>query len=101
MKSLDNPNNYSKQKCTSLPNSQLVNNIPLQSSQLPSYLCTQQAAQYLQVSTQWLEIGRVKGYGPPYIKLSRMVRYKTSDLDEWMSNHRQGNTLEGKVGGRK
>ena len=57
------------------------------------YLNTQQAAKYLQVSTQWLEIGRVKGYGPPFIKLSRLVRYKKSDLDQWMGAHRQLNTV--------
>jgi len=57
------------------------------------YLTTSQAAKYLQVSTQWLEIGRVKGYGPPFIKLSRLVRYKKSDLDQWMGAHRQLNTV--------
>jgi len=57
------------------------------------YLNTQQAAKYLQVSTQWLEIGRVKGYGPPFIKLSRLVRYKKSDLDQWMGSHRKLNTV--------
>ena len=32
------------------------------------YLTTREAAAYLGVSRQWLDIGRTKGYGPPFIK---------------------------------
>ena len=74
---------------------------PLDNTQYQNYLNTQQASQYLQVSTQWLEINRCKGGGPPYIKLSRLVRYKRGDLDEWMIKHRRFNTLESKVGVEK
>ena len=62
-----------------------------------SYLTTKQAADYLGVSHQFLEINRCKGGGPPFIKLSRLVRYKKSDLDEWMNKHRQINTLRSNV----
>ena len=55
-------------------------------------LTTKDAALYMRVSHQWLEIGRVKGYGPPFIKLSRLVRYRKSDLDQWMDSHKQFNT---------
>jgi predicted DNA-binding transcriptional regulator AlpA len=58
----------------------------------PNYLTTLQAADYLGVSHQFLEISRCKGGGPPFIKLARLVRYKKYDLDEWMDSHKQLNT---------
>jgi len=64
---------------------------------IPEYLNTQKAADYLGVSRQFLEISRCKGVGPTFIKLSRLVRYKRNDLDEWMNKHRQINTLGSKV----
>jgi hypothetical protein len=40
-------------------------------------LSTRQVADWLGVSTQWLEIGRHKGYGPRFVRLSpRKVRYR-------------------------
>ena len=38
------------------------------------YLTTLEAADYLRLSRQFLEIARHRGNGPPYIKLSRAVR---------------------------
>jgi hypothetical protein len=51
------------------------------------YLTTIQAARHLNCSRQYLEIGRSKGYGPPYCKLGRAVRYRASALNEWMAEH--------------
>ena len=48
-------------------------------------LTTKQVAKWLGMSDQWLEIGRGKGYGPPYVRLSeRGVRYKRSDVINWL-----------------
>ena len=66
----------------------------VQAAAYPGYLSTEQAAAYLNMSRQWLEIGRHKGYGPPYIKLGRAVRYKRSALDEWMLARQQSHTAE-------
>lgn len=51
------------------------------------YLTTVEAAGYLNCSRQYLEIGRCKGYGPPFCKLGRAVRYRKSALNEWMVAH--------------
>jgi predicted DNA-binding transcriptional regulator AlpA len=51
------------------------------------YLTTVEAACYLHCSRQYLEIGRCKGYGPPFHKLGRAVRYRKSALNEWMAAH--------------
>ncbi len=40
------------------------------------FLTTAEAADYLRLSRQFLEIARHRGNGPPYIKLSRAVRYQ-------------------------
>jgi hypothetical protein len=44
---------------------------------------TRQVAEWLGMSNQWLETGRIKGYGPPYVRFSeRNIRYsrRTSSL---------------------
>ena len=60
----------------------------------PEFLTTPEAAQYLGMSRQWLEIARHRGNGPPYIKLGRAVRYKRSVLDSWMLDHQRSHTCE-------
>jgi predicted DNA-binding transcriptional regulator AlpA len=65
------------------------------------YLNTKQAAAYLGVSRQWLEIGRTKGYGPPFIKAGDggggIVRYMRSEIDGWMFSQ-QRSVLAGEDG---
>ena len=58
------------------------------------YLNTTQAAEYIGMSRQFLEIARHKGSGPNYHKLMRAVRYRREDLDEWMTRHRRRHTAE-------
>jgi hypothetical protein len=44
------------------------------------------AAKELGVSEQFLTIGRSRGYGPPFLRLSKsVVRYRRSDLVEWLN----------------
>ncbi len=57
------------------------------------YMTTREAAAYLSVSRQWLEIGRSKDYGPPFTKVEGIVRYKRAAVDRWMLDH-QRNTLQ-------
>jgi predicted DNA-binding transcriptional regulator AlpA len=48
-------------------------------------LKTRAVADWLGVSTQWLEIGRSKGYGPPFVRFSpRRVRYRRGDILKWL-----------------
>jgi hypothetical protein len=58
------------------------------------YYNTKQAANYLGLSTQYLEIARHKGGGPQYIKLAKAVRYRVDDLDTWMDKHTRQHTAE-------
>ena len=53
----------------------------------PEYLQTSDAAAYLGVSKKFLEICRARGSGPRFTKVKRIVRYRRSALDRWMSLH--------------
>lgn len=65
-----------------------------ESRSLPQYMTTRQAAEYLGLSTQFLEIARCRGGGPKYVKLAQAVRYSKADLDEFMLAHRKHHTAE-------
>lgn len=56
---------------------------------------TEEAAKYLRVSRQTLELLRLHGGGPNYAKLGRSVRYRRTALDEWLTANEQNNTAEG------
>jgi hypothetical protein len=62
-----------------------------------AYLTTSEAANYLRMSKQFLEIARHRGDGPPYIKLARAVRYHRPALDQWMLERHRNHTAEGEV----
>ena len=52
----------------------------------PGLLDDKQAAEYLTVSPGTLSVWRSTGrYALPFVKVGRMVRYRLSDLDEWLS----------------
>lgn len=55
---------------------------------------TEDAAQYLCVSKQLLELLRVQGGGPRYAKLQRLVRYRRVALDEWLIERERNHTAE-------
>ena len=51
----------------------------------PAYLDTQAAARYLGLSTASLEGWRSERRGPPFTKVGRAVRYRRTDLEEFMA----------------
>ena len=62
-----------------------------------AYLTTSEAANYLRMSKQFLEIARHRGNGPSYIKLGRAVRYHRPTLDNWMLKRQRCHTAEKEV----
>ena len=56
-------------------------------------LKSRQAARYMGMSESWLRQARMTGSGPPFLKLGRSVRYFLGDLDRWLEEQRQSNTL--------
>ena len=58
-------------------------------------LTTKQVAEWFLCSEQWLEIGRTKGYGPPFITLAnRMVRYQRGGCREYLAARMHNSTKE-------
>jgi hypothetical protein len=48
-------------------------------------MTTLQVANWLGVSTQWLEIMRMQAGGPPFLRLSpQMIRYRRDDVVKWL-----------------
>lgn len=59
------------------------------------YLTEQEAARIDGMSVSWHQKARLKGDGPPFIKVSRgAVRYKESSLRDWMDSQEARSTSE-------
>jgi predicted DNA-binding transcriptional regulator AlpA len=62
-------------------------------------LSTGELAELTGLSTQFFEIGRVRGYGPRFIKISpRKCRYRRSDVVAWLEERTHQRTTEYGVG---
>jgi hypothetical protein len=58
-------------------------------------LSTIQVAAWLGLSTQWLEIGRHRGYGPPFVKYgARRVMYRRGAVLAWLRQRTFASTAE-------
>lgn len=57
-------------------------------------LTTQNAAERLGLSPRTLEALRVRGGGPSYLKLGRLVRYEPAALEAWIDARRLASTSE-------
>jgi hypothetical protein len=53
-----------------------------------------ETAGYLHKSEQWLALGRSRGYGPPFVRIGRTVRYRRGDLIEWLRTRLHQSTAE-------
>ena len=57
-------------------------------------LTTAQAAELLGIKHGTLEIWRIQGKSPKYMKIGRAVRYRKSDVLEFMENCTREHTAE-------
>lgn len=58
-------------------------------------LTTREMAAWLQVSEQWLEIGRHRGYGPKFERLSqKLIRYRRGNAREWLNERSYRSTAD-------
>lgn len=46
-----------------------------------------QAAKFLNIATGTLPVWRTKGKGPKYLKISKCVRYRVADLEEYIQKN--------------
>jgi predicted DNA-binding transcriptional regulator AlpA len=62
----------------------------------PSFvlLTPKETAKRLKVSTSWLAKARMRGDGPPFIKVGRAIRYSEAALIQWMRGRQRLSTSE-------
>ena len=64
------------------------------SSGLANLLTPKEAAVLLKVSGSWLAKARMRGDGPPFIKVGRSIRYSEATLLQWMKTRQRLSTSE-------
>jgi predicted DNA-binding transcriptional regulator AlpA len=69
-------------------------NIPKVATGLERLLTPRDAANFLRVSESWLAKARMRGDGPPYVKIGRSIRYFEAALLQWMKSHLHLSTSE-------
>jgi predicted DNA-binding transcriptional regulator AlpA len=57
-------------------------------------LTAKEAASLLKVSVSWLAKARMRGDGPPYIRIGRSIRYALAALIQWMKSRQRLSTSE-------
>jgi hypothetical protein len=57
-------------------------------------LTPKDAARLLKVSLSWLAKARMRGDGPPYIRIGRSIRYAEAALIQWMKGRQRMSTSE-------
>jgi predicted DNA-binding transcriptional regulator AlpA len=78
--------------------SQLVsagNSLP-QTPAVPAivFLTPKEAAKIMKVSASWLAKARMRGDGPPYIKVGRSIRYSEAAILQWTKSRQRLSTSE-------
>jgi len=54
-------------------------------------------AERLHVHPNTTEHWRLKGEGPPWIRVGRLVRYRPEDVEEWLTRNRAQSTSESRA----
>ena len=57
-------------------------------------LTPKEAAEVLRVSLSWLAKARMRGDGPPYVKVGRSIRYREADLLKWTKSRQRWSTCQ-------
>ena len=60
----------------------------------PRLIDTVQLAEYLGNEVNTCEGWRLKGIGPQYIKVGRLVRYRIENVDQWIESQTRNSTCE-------
>jgi hypothetical protein len=57
-------------------------------------LSPKETAHRLKVSTSWLAKSRMRGDGPPFVKVGRAIRYSEAALIQWTKGRQRLSTSE-------
>lgn len=58
------------------------------------FLSENQLANFLCQSVRTIQKWRVSGFGPPFYKFGRSVRYHRSEVTDWIETRRKGHTSQ-------
>ena len=61
---------------------------------LLNLMSPKEAAKQLKVSNSWLAKARMRGDGPPYIRIGRSIRYSEAALQQWLKSRQRLSTSE-------
>jgi predicted DNA-binding transcriptional regulator AlpA len=64
------------------------------STAIATLMTPKEAAAILKVSLSWLAKARMRGDGPPYIRVGRSIRYAEAALIQWMKSRQRSSTSE-------
>ena len=64
-----------------------------------TYYTPEEAAEYLRSSPSTLAKLRLYGGGPVFTRIGRVIRYRRSDLDRWMSSNLVRSTSDARLAG--
>ena len=67
---------------------------PVPPAEAHAYLTTHETARRTRLGKSTLDKWRVKGDGPPFIKVGKKVLYRVGDLDTWLAGRRVTSTTE-------
>jgi predicted DNA-binding transcriptional regulator AlpA len=56
---------------------------------LQGLLTPREATQRLRISTSWLAKARMRGEGPPYVKVGRNIRYTQAGITQWIKSRQR------------
>jgi len=57
---------------------------PTTRNDLERLLTPKEAADFLRISLSWLSKTRVRGNGPPFVRVGRSIRYAEAALRQWI-----------------
>lgn len=63
-------------------------------AEIETFLTGREAAEILKLSEQTLRIHRIKGGGVPFVKIGRNVRYRKSDIIDYVNARTFENTSQ-------
>lgn len=64
-------------------------------------LTTEESAHFLRLQKNTLEVWRLRGTGPAYLKLGRRVLYRRESLEQFMAERERRSTSDTGAQGRK
>lgn len=67
------------------------------SNSAPKLLDTSELADHLTNKPNTIEGWRIKGVGPRYIKIGRLVRYRIEDVEAWLESQSRTSTSQAEV----